>query len=262
MLELDPAEVGDRFRHLFDDNWPNSTRIFSTLEGHTLGRLASDDQDHPTWALLHETGSRSTFIGGDPRPSDVSAIVEAFRDDGNVNFLLWPGDVRQQVLPENPNSVGVGNHFWDIPTGSEEITALINATPEGCDVVPMDRLLAERCEARELTMVGTFGSVDRYLRKSFGFCLVQGEEILSEAFAVYRSQGWVEIGTITAEAHRNRGYSSITCAHLVRACENIGLRTFWYTSSLNDPSRAVARKLGYRHMRTSEYRSYFKEITA
>jgi hypothetical protein len=257
LIELDPAENGDRFRHLFDRFWPNSTRIFSTLEGQTRGRLVTDDPEHPKWAVLHEFSGRSTFIGGSPEPSDVAKAVEVFRQARNVNFLLWPEDERQRLLPDGPDSTGIGTHFWDISPDGEVITALVNSVPAGCEVVAMDRGLSERSEWREQIIDTAFGTVDRFLEVSFGLCLVRGREILSEAYAIYSACGWVEIGTYTAEAHREKGYSSITCAHLVRGCDDRGLRPYWYTSSLNEASRSVARKLGFRHMRTSRYRSYF-----
>jgi len=219
--------------------------------------LVTDDLENPKWAILQEFSGRSTFVGGSPDALDVASTVEAFRKTGNVNFLMWPKDERHRLLPQGPDSIGIGTHFWDISPDGEVVTALVNSVPAGSEVVAMDHGLAERSGWRGQIIDTAFGTVDHFLEVSFGLCLVQGDEILSEAYAIYSARGWVEIGTYTAEAHRKKGYSSITCAHLVRACADRGLRPFWYTSSLNEASRSVARKLGYRHMRTSEYRSYF-----
>jgi hypothetical protein len=57
------------------------------------------------------------------------------------------------------------------------------------------------------------------LAQGFGYCLIRGQELLSEAFAADAALGMIEIGTITAECYRRRGYAAVTCAHLIRESE-------------------------------------------
>lgn len=82
--------------------------------------------------------------------------------------------------------------------------------------------------------------------KGFGYCLMREDIILCEAFAGPLVDGLIEIGVGTHESHRRRGYATLTCAHLIRACEEKGYRTFWNTNKQNLASKALARKLGYR----------------
>lgn len=59
-------------------------------------------------------------------------------------------------------------------------------------------------------------------------------------------QRGIELGVETYEPYRGRGYATITCAHLIRACEAKGYQTFWNTAKQNVASIALARKLGYQ----------------
>jgi predicted GNAT family acetyltransferase len=67
-----------------------------------------------------------------------------------------------------------------------------------------------------------------------------------------------EVGIITREEHRQKGYATITCAHLIRECEQQSFETLWNCAKQNVGSNALARKLGYR--KAEEYRviAWFK----
>ena len=82
-----------------------------------------------------------------------------------------------------------------------------------------------------------------------GFCLMNGDEILSEAYATHFSTDIFEMATVTHEDHQGRGYSAIACAYTIQACEELGESTLWFCRKTNLASAAVARKLGYTQMR-------------
>ena len=96
-------------------------------------------------------------------------------------------------------------------------------------------------------------SLQSVMEKGFGFCLVQEQELLSEAFAADAALGMIEIGTITGEPHRRRGYATICCAQLIRECEARGYRTYWNCSKDNQASAGLARKLGYQTEKEFRY---------
>jgi RimJ/RimL family protein N-acetyltransferase len=56
----------------------------------------------------------------------------------------------------------------------------------------------------------------------------------------------IEIGTITGEAYRGRGYAALTCTRLIQECEACGYRTYWNCSKENQASAGLARRLGYQ----------------
>ena len=55
---------------------------------------------------------------------------------------------------------------------------------------------------------------ERTLGRGFGFCLVNEQELLSEAFAADAALAMIEIGTIAGEAYRGPGGHQIyLCRH-------------------------------------------------
>ena len=90
------------------------------------------------------------------------------------------------------------------------------------------------------------------MEQGFGYCQVRDQELLSEAFAADAALGMIEIGTITSEAYRRRGYAALVCAQLIRECEARGYRTYWNCSKDNLASARLARSLG--HQGEKEYR--------
>jgi RimJ/RimL family protein N-acetyltransferase len=91
------------------------------------------------------------------------------------------------------------------------------------------------------------------LEKGFGFCLVKKQELLSEAFAADAALGMIEIGTITGESYRGRGYGTVTCAQLIRECTVRGYRTYWNCAKDNQASAGLARRLGYQTEKEFRY---------
>src|SRR5439155_26644693 len=100
-----------------------------------------------------------------------------------------------------------------------------------------------RCRWRD-AMVETFGGAERFLAESIGFCLVRGDEVLSETFAAFWRPGEAEIGGVTAKTERGRGLQPIVAAHLVRACAERGPTTVWSCEQERVGSTRVAAKLG------------------
>lgn len=133
--------------------------------------------------------------------------------------------------------------FTDRPWGTDPAPAL--DVPEGCELLPIDAIGFRRCRYRDY-YISYFGSVERALENGFGFCLVKSQELLSEAFAAEAALGMIEIGTITAEPYRQRGYALVCCTQLVRECEVPGYRTYWNCVKDNQASAGLARKLGYQ----------------
>lgn len=79
-----------------------------------------------------------------------------------------------------------------------------------------------------------------------GFCLVKEHQLLSEAFAGDAALGMIEIGTITGEPYRRRGYATFCCAQLIRECEARGYRTYGNCAKDNLASAGLARRMGYQ----------------
>lgn len=89
-----------------------------------------------------------------------------------------------------------------------------------------------------------------------GLCLMQGDEIIVEAYVSSFGDRTAEIGAVTREAYRGRGYASIACAYLIEACEQRGYQPYWSCDADNLASIQVARKLGFRHEQAYQILEY------
>jgi len=95
-------------------------------------------------------------------------------------------------------------------------------------------------------LTNVYGNVEKALEQGIGLCLMRGEEILSEGFAGPYANGLIEIGVETRQQHRQHGYATWVCAHLIKECERLGFSTYWNCDARNAASIALACRLGYR----------------
>ena len=255
MIQIEPHQVTPKLRSLFDPDYPTAPRCFAVLDGRVPGQILIDDLLNPTWGLVRQAGAGTTFIGGSPDSSTVGQVVTHLRkSEGDVFFGLWDGDSRLDLLPSHPDAVFASLRFTNRPL-REGLGIYLSQVPEGCAVRRVDSEIFERCLWRD-DIASEYGSADAFFRQGMGFCLMRGDEILSEAYADVPASGWMEIGTVTHEQYRGLGYSTIACAHVIQACEELGGETFWMCLKTNLASVAVARKLGYRTKEESRLAHY------
>ena len=95
-------------------------------------------------------------------------------------------------------------------------------------------------------MVLAHGSAENFLQHGIGLCLMSADNICCEGYAVWRDQEKFEIGAITHEEYRKRGFAYTTCNYLNQLCIERGYSTYWVCNQSNLASAATALKLGYR----------------
>jgi hypothetical protein len=255
MIEVKPGEITPDLKTLFRADDPASLRCFAVLDGNCDGRVWAESLSHPTWGIVQEAGFGSIYLGGALSREALSPVLAELHKHGEVLIGLPRGDERFELLPAGLDFIGTTLEFTDRPAG-EGLDAWLKQVPAGCRLQRVDPELFKRCLERDL-LVRIFGSAEKALANGFGMCLMRGDQILSEAHAGPTARGMTEIGTMTHERHRYRGYASLTCAHLIYACEESGLQTYWNCAKHNQASVAIARKLGYRVMKEYELRAGF-----
>jgi RimJ/RimL family protein N-acetyltransferase len=237
-------QVSSKLRSLFSPNMPISLRCFAILNGDAVGRILVDDPMEPEHAIVQEMGDGAIYMGGLLTAPILSEAINLLRKDKDVIIGVWHDDPRLAwLLSLSPDYDGAAIDFTNRPVG-EGLRQFL-PVPEGCRLQAIDADLFQRL-AHPTRYVSVFGSVEKALEKGLGYCLMRDDTILCEAFAGPSAYGVIEIGVGTPESYRRRGYATVTCAHLIRTCEERGTRTFWNTAKQNTASKALARKLGYR----------------
>ena len=95
------------------------------------------------------------------------------------------------------------------------------------------------------------GGLDAWEQKCICFCLMRGEEILSEASVGPGVDGLREPGVFTQAVHGGQGYGTLVSAHLVHHLEGLGERTYWSCDAENhrlpvsDASWAIGWRRGF-----------------
>jgi hypothetical protein len=247
MLEL-PSVHFDRVIPLFDTTQPNSTMIFSTLAGRTLGRAFVDHLDNPSNCLLVMDFQRFSFTHANVDQKWLNETVATLRPELDI-FLNWS--------PHMPGSLQPPGDFSRIYAGHE----FMEFHAQGDLRLPPDRHLRRidaelfaRCTWHNL-MLEAFGTVDHFLANGIGMCVMDGDEICSEAYAVFLGAGKFEIGIVTNEKYRKQGNAYLACKALLPVVEETGYPPHWSYFENNVGSDATARKLGFGALR--DYQWYY-----
>ena len=91
----------------------------------------------------------------------------------------------------------------------------------------------------------TFASADDYLKRGFGFAILDDGKLVSGASTMTVYDGGTEIQVATHEEYRRRGLAMPCAAALVRECAKRNTRPHWDAANL--VSKKMALDLGYEY---------------
>jgi RimJ/RimL family protein N-acetyltransferase len=238
---------------LFDPSLPDSPVLWAVLLGRNQGQTLVDCLDYPTQSVIR-TGARLTFFSQHSAQSFLDQAIARFGQLGVV-WLVWPSAMANHLHPPAGGEISHRLEFRDLDSQSSHLAQLRESIPPGMHIQPIDRPLLEHCEWRS-DMEFYCGSLDNFLVNGLGLCLMQGEEIISEAYCSSFGDKTAEIGAITHAAYRGHGYAPVACAWLIEACAQRGYQAIWSCDADNRASIRVARKLGFRQERAYDIIEY------
>lgn len=252
MIELTPIQVTPALRSLCPTQGPTYRRCYAVLDGVAPGRILADDDTAPTWLAVQESFDDGTlFLGGAVEPELTADLIQLLRQTVGVTIGLTPDDPLLAVLPPNPDYDG-GAIDFEARALEVDLERLVQP-PGGLRLARIDEELLPRC-AWGPWMIVNLGAV---LDHGLGYCLLDGEQVVAEAFAGGNVGGLLEMGTITHADYRGRGLGTVVCARTILECERLGYRTWWNTALTNVASAGLARKLGYRVERPYRVLAWF-----
>jgi hypothetical protein len=245
MIQITPEQVTPAIHALFRTDEMAVSRCFGVLEGAVIdGKIIVDNPADPTWGIVQEPFDKDLFLGGIMDASTIAELFAALRQEGDVLVGIPPGDPRIACLPPDPCYDGRVLEFYDRPTG-EGLGQILRQVPPDCAIKRLDRDLIMRTEWGP-NDVKAWGGIEQWEKVCFGYGLLRGDQILSEATVGAPGLGLYEPGVFTREDQRGNGYGTMVVARLIREIEGQGGRTFWNCNKNNLASAAIARKLGYR----------------
>jgi hypothetical protein len=228
---------------LFDETGPHAPMAFAVLERHVLGRAMADDQIAPKLAVI-QTSEGVAILSREPTQAFVDEALIVLRADSTVG-LMWPQEMGLRV-PEQPAKRVDRLEFAPLDPATPALATWRLCLPANVHVHRMTAELLERCQWRDVVVHAT-GSVAAFLQTGTGVCLADGNEIVAEGYAPYAGRGSAEVGVVTSEDQRGRGYATIVAAFLAAALAERELAMYWSCDADNAASIRVAEKLGFQH---------------
>jgi len=238
---------------LFDPATPDYPVLSAVLLGRHTGRVVADNLQHPSQCVLR-TDATLTFASRWVSRRFLQASLDYFRLAGDI-WLVWPPSPAALLeLPDAPKTIH-RYEFLDCDANSQILIDFRQSLPREFAIQSIDRLLLERCEWRS-DIEFFCGSVDNFLANDIGLCMLCGDEIIVEAYVSSFGEHQAEIGAVTHEKYRGRGYAPIACAYLIQECEQRGCQVVWSCDVDNQASIRVAQKLGFQRQRTYQTLEY------
>lgn len=245
MIRITPAQVTPAVRALFRADEMQAVRCFTVLDGSVPGgKILLDNLVDPHWGLVQEAYDHDLFLGGKVDAAAFAAAFAGLRQEGDVLIGMPPDDPRLSLFPPDAYYDNTVLEFYDRPTG-QGLEPILRQLPADCVIRRLDRDLILRTTWGP-DDVAFYGGLDPWEKSAFGYVLMRGDEILSEATVGPSALGCYEPGVFTQPEQRGKGYGTLVTARLVQEIEAMGRQTYWNCTLQNAASAAIARKLGYR----------------
>ncbi len=226
------SDLADRFAA----DAPNRPAIDAMLQGYAPGVLLYDGEH----ALLRSDYSFTFLSEGAPQ-SFLDASVRQLSRERSIALIWSPAEAARLDFPLPPSGITERNEYRSR-----------QGPVEGEGATRIDAELFERCVWKD-DIARSVGGAENFLRDCHGYCVLDGDTIASEAYAVFRGDGVFEIGIVTRRSHRGGGFAGIACRAVIAACEAEGMRTYWSCNRSNYGSNRLAEKLGFADRREYQF---------
>jgi GNAT superfamily N-acetyltransferase len=243
IFNIEPEKRGN-LACLFADHRP-SFLIDTVLEGHS-GIALADDVNAPCVARL-AYADVLTF-GGDAEYPVASQLVEQLPVDKGI--LALPHRWRDLVRGVHGGRLISIERF---SFSSEQLnlahlTSLKARLPGWFQIKQIDIDLARQIDADSALIsedhVRNFDSPEDFVDRGLGFCVLEGNRIVSGASSYAICNKGIEIQVNTNPAYQQRGLATAVSAALLVHCLEHGIEAHWDAG--NPRSVKLAERLGYR----------------
>jgi RimJ/RimL family protein N-acetyltransferase len=253
MIELQASQFGQVSEIL--SGLKHFVHLDAVIDGQHPGRVFADRATHPTVAFVW-TKWGYTYLAGDASNAGFNhslcrllaeELIPASIALGERGLILCPfpegwKDRLGVILPHRKPMRLFRRSFTFHPARFATHHGWESKVPAG---FRMQRLDAELIERTGKQLV-TWRSRDDFLERGFGFCLLCGDNVVSECFSAFVSGGKVEISIDTAQEYRRRGLATLVASAFIEHCLAQELEPNWECWWENVASCGLAAKLGFK----------------
>lgn len=261
MHQLMPSQY-NRVRPIFQAMHYNLA-VQAILDGSVPAAIYVDDPTQPQVALTQN--KQRYYLAGTPENQEFNDhLRRRLAGTGSVHlnesaddlFILYyePADDWEETLDallRDMNPIRFEREYYTIQTAGYAGHPTSTPLPKGFslryvdqdllaqeDLENLDDLLEELCSERQ--------SVQDFLDRSFGFCLLHSDEVAGWCLSEYNAAGRCEVGIATFEPYRRRGLATIIASALLEYAPSQGIsHVGWHCYASNVASAATARKVGF-----------------
>jgi len=234
LLQL-PEENKHLVKGLFKKRQPNNSAFWSYLYGDIPGITYVDNVSAPAAAICVLSFFNWTFVSDN---ADIRWVEEMIQEICKTDYLqvVWNPSAVPQKPAKGLEAVIPRFEFIERHEVPRKKTQ--------ADIRLIDSGLFEKCEWKDIQLLA-YTTKENFLSKAFGFCVVQDEEICCECYATFNADTYTEMGVITAESKRRKGYASTVCLRVIDEARKRGLIPTWSCDQDNIESVNLAQKLGF-----------------
>ncbi len=262
-LNFDKFHIG---RKLFSKLEETDLSITSVFENNYFGRLFVDNPNNPSSAFM-ELGRRTfLFVGSEKNTSfNESVNKEIYEKIIPQKMSEYVSKFCYFIFDENWLDV-IPKIFLDCTKETRKyyvfdklkIKNWKDLLPESYSIHKTDADFLERKEVRDSRLTikwinEIYGSEERFLQRSHGFCLIyQNKELASNNFVNYvnNKRDRIEMGIVTNKHHQRKGLSKLLVSANLEYCLSEGLTKIgWHTNVNNIASQKTAESVGFKHER-------------
>ncbi|MEK3981508.1 GNAT family N-acetyltransferase [Psychrobacillus sp. FSL K6-2836] len=125
------------------------------------------------------------------------------------------------------------------------------------DVTNINQYLIEHCLEFDKKYYDEYwDSTDNFLQNGIGFCVKDGERIISGGVSIFKSKNYAEVDIITDSNYRGKGLASIVAEQFMDYCLSQNIQPRWDCDVDNIASINLGSKLGF--INPKEYTVYIK----
>ncbi|SFL91432.1 GNAT acetyltransferase [Gracilibacillus orientalis] len=233
--------------------------IHSVLEGNTSGDIFVDDINDPKSVVLYGINFE-VLVAGETQNKEfnkklyqliINEFLPNIRKKGlPIINLYYDSEQWKQVLEleiiDQIESTTVNKRFYTL----DETKGFQSQKPlqDNAAIKPVNEQLLRDSSLKNLDLVTqwihvAWPSVDHFLNKGIGYCVVESDTIASWCLSLFATNNQCELGLMTDEAYRKKGYAKAVALACVNFCVDHNKKPVWNCDDENTGSILVAESV-------------------
>jgi len=230
--------------------------VSSVLAGILPGGIYVDDSGHPTAAILIPSNQYHVYVGGEPSAQLLADVIDLLYQPSRAQrywlMVYYPSNAWEPTIEHALEGLARRTSPRQYFRLTEQSLSLPSPLPEQITIVPIEQTLVEDASVvnRDLLIDEIHSespSLEYFFRHHFGYCAIDGRQLIGWCLAEYHYQSRYELGIETIEAYQRQGIAShVASAVISRAFAEGATEIGWHCWASNTASIATALKLGFQ----------------